>query len=171
VWAKDTKTRTINARSEKVHESKMFKSSLQKRRCLILADGVIEWQTEGKRKLPHLFTLKGNEPFAFAGLWNRTKIDGETHESCAILTTSANTLFGRYHDRMPVILQAGAIAPWLDPEIGDLEPLGEFLVPYPAEEMTSVAISPKVNDARYKFPDCLEPTPVIASGDLFADLS
>src|SRR5689334_312360 len=135
VWAKDAKTRTINARSENVHESKMFKFSLGKRRCLILADGVIEWQTQGKKKQPYLFTLKDNQPFAFAGLWNRTKIGEEKHESCAILTTSANSLFARYHDRMPVILQSGAIAPWLDPEIEDGQALEELLVPYPADEM------------------------------------
>jgi putative SOS response-associated peptidase YedK len=171
VWAKDTKTRTINARSETVCESKMFKSSMQKRRCLILADGIIEWQTDGKRKLPHLFTLKGDQPFAFAGLWNRTKIGEEVHESCAILTTEANPLFARIHDRMPVVLQDSAITPWLDPEIDDPQMLKEVLVPYPADQMTSTSISPKVNDARYKGADCLEPTVAAVSGDLFADIS
>ena len=171
VWAKDTKTRTINAKSETAHESKMFKPSFQKRRCLILADGVIEWQTDGKKKIPHLFTLKDNQPFAFAGIWNRVKINDEPHESCAILTTAANSLFGRFHDRMPVILQANAISPWLDPEIEEPEALKEVLVPYPAEEMTSMTISPKVNDARYKMADCLEPTVAAVSGDLFEELS
>jgi putative SOS response-associated peptidase YedK len=171
VWAKDTKTRTINAKSETIHESKMFKPSFQKRRCLILADGVIEWQSDGKKKIPHLFTLKDNQPFAFAGIWNRTKLGEESHESCAILTTNANPLFGRFHDRMPVILQANAIAPWLDPEIEEPEALKELLVPYSAEEMASVTISPKVNDARYKAADCLEPTIAAVSGDLFAELS
>lgn len=171
VWAKDTKTRTINAKSETIHESKMFKPSFQKRRCLILADGVIEWQTDGKKKIPHLFTLKGEQPFAFAGIWNRTKIGEESHESCAILTTSANSLFGRFHDRMPVILQTKAIAPWLDAEIGEPESLRELLVPYPAEEMASVTVSSKVNDARYKAADCLEPTVGIVSGDLFSEIA
>jgi putative SOS response-associated peptidase YedK len=171
VWAKDTKTRTINARSETVHESKMFKNAFQKRRCLILADGVIEWQTDRKRKIPHLFTLRGGQPFAFAGLWNRTKIGEESLESCAILTTSANALFGRIHERMPVILRDDAIAPWLDLEVEDPAALTELLVPYPAEQMASVAVSEKINDARYKAADCLQPTVAAVSGDLFSDLT
>lgn len=169
VWAKDTKTRTINARSETVHESKMFKPALQKRRCLILADGIIEWQTLGKKKLPHLFTLKGDRPFAFAGLWNRTRIGEESHESCAILTTEPNALFARIHNRMPVVLQDNAVAPWLDAEITDIDALRTLLVPYPAEEMTSVMISPKINNARNKDADCLTPTEAdtTVQGNLF----
>ncbi|MBI2808908.1 MAG: SOS response-associated peptidase [Planctomycetes bacterium] len=168
VWAKDAKSRTINARSETVHELRMFRNAFEKRRCLILADGIIEWQTIGKRKLPYLFTLKGDQPFAFAGIWNRTRVGAESVESCAILTTAANELFARIHDRMPVILQKDAIASWLDTDKEDASVLREFLVPYPAEEMASIAISPKVNSARYKEADCLEPT-AAASEDLFAE--
>lgn len=171
VWAKDTKTRYINARSETVHESKMFRTAFEKRRCLILADGFIEWETIKKQKLPHLYTLKGNKPFAFAGIWNRTRIGEESVESCAILTTSANELLSRIHDRMPVILQKEAIGPWLDPDIEDAKVLRELLVAYPAQEMASVAISTKVNNSRYKSSDCLEPTTSAASGDLFFNLT
>lgn len=194
VPAWDAKTRQINARSETVATSRMFKDAFAKRRCLVLADGIIEWQTLGKQKLPHLFTLKGDRPFAFAGIWNATpnrpltpgpsppegrgeKMHGGPSppegrgESCAILTTSANALFARIHDRMPVVLQEKSVATWLDPD-ADVAALQECLTPFPAEEMTSVAISSKVNNARYKSADCLTPAAVVAtaSNDLFADI-
>jgi putative SOS response-associated peptidase YedK len=36
---------------------------------LIPADGFYEWQVVHGRKQPMRFTLAGDEPFAFAGLW------------------------------------------------------------------------------------------------------
>jgi putative SOS response-associated peptidase YedK len=172
MWAKDARTRTINARAETIDQSRMFRSAFEKRRCLILADGIIEWQTIGKRKLPHLFTLNGDQPFAIAGIWNRTHIGETSVESCGIITTEANELFARIHDRMPVVLPQSAIAAWLDPDLEDAKALRKLLVPYPASEMTSIAISPKVNNARYKTADCLESTAsAAASGGLFANLT
>jgi len=170
IWAKDAKSRTINARAETVDTTRMFRNAFEKRRCLILADGIIEWQAAGRKKLPHLFTLKGDKPFAFAGIWNKTRIGEKSVESCAIITTEANEVFARIHDRMPVVLQKDAIAPWLDPANEDLAALKALLVPYPAAEMTSIPISIKVNSARYKTADCLESAAPAASDDLFSDL-
>jgi putative SOS response-associated peptidase YedK len=178
-WAKDAKTRYVNARSETVSTSKMFRSAFEKRRCLVLADGVIEWQTIGKRKLPFLFTLKDDKPFAFAGIWNRTHIpltpnsspaEGRRErivETCAILTTEPNELFARIHDRMPVLLQPEAVSPWLDVAITDADALRPWLVPYPADAMSMHAISAKVNNARNKGADCLDEASPEAQGELF----
>lgn len=169
-WAKDTKTRYVNARAETVGESKMFRSSFEKRRCLVLADGIIEWRTVEKRKLPYLFTLKDDGPFAFAGIWNRTRIGETSLESCAILTTGPNELFARVHDRMPVVLRPEAVAPWLDPG-ADLAALKQWLGPYPAEQMSVRPISTKINNSRHKTPDCLESASPAAMDDLFASIS
>src|SRR5215203_1442792 len=51
-WAKDADigNRMINARAETVAEKPSFRRALQKRRCLILADGFYEWRQEGKKK-------------------------------------------------------------------------------------------------------------------------
>src|ERR1700759_1508101 len=45
---------TVNAQSERLTES-IWQESFLKRRCLIPADTFIEWQTEGKRKLPWVY--------------------------------------------------------------------------------------------------------------------
>ncbi len=71
-WAKGPAmgSRMINARSETVVANRVFQRPLQRQRCLVLADGFYEWRREGKRRIPMYMTLKGREPFAFAGLWD-----------------------------------------------------------------------------------------------------
>jgi putative SOS response-associated peptidase YedK len=53
-WAHDASMghRMINVRSETLLEKPSFKNALQKRRCLIPANGFYEWVREGKRKIP-----------------------------------------------------------------------------------------------------------------------
>src|SRR4029079_15760093 len=90
-WAKDTKigSSTINARADTVATKPAYRSAFKKRRCLVVADGSSERQTEGKAKLPILYLVDGGEPFAFAGLWEWWPGLGgldEPIESCTILT-------------------------------------------------------------------------------------
>ena len=59
----------INARVETLEAKAMFRDALRRRRCLVPADGFYEWRTVNKKKLPVWFHLKGNAPFAFAGIW------------------------------------------------------------------------------------------------------
>ncbi len=62
---------TINARSETVASKPSFREPLQRRRCLVAADGFYEWQRAGGRKQPYCFEIDDVAPFAFAGLWDR----------------------------------------------------------------------------------------------------
>jgi putative SOS response-associated peptidase YedK len=64
-WAKDAKIAysTINARSDTVATKPAFRSAFKKRRCLVLADGYVEWQKDGKAKLPWLYEVDGSKPF------------------------------------------------------------------------------------------------------------
>jgi putative SOS response-associated peptidase YedK len=106
-WSKDEKTgyRTINARAETVAQKPMFKGAIKKRRCLVPADGYYEWEKQRKRKLPWRFVLKSGDTFSFAGLWDHwKKPDGKTLYTFTIITTAANALNKKIHDRMPVIL-------------------------------------------------------------------
>ena len=149
----------INARSETAATRPAFRHAFQKRRCLIPADGFYEWQTtDGAPKQPFLITLKGEKPFAFAGLWERCRApDQTTVESCTILTTEANDRLRDLHDRMPVILPPDLYGPWLDPHLDETAALELFLKPYPSEEMTFRPVSRRVNSARNDDPDCIRP--------------
>jgi putative SOS response-associated peptidase YedK len=121
-WAKDPSIgmRMINARAETVAERPSFRRALQKRRCLVLADGFYEWKKEGKRKIPMYITLKSEEPFGFAGLWEVWKNPaGEDIYSCTIITTTPNPMMEPIHNRMPVILPRELEADWLNQRVDD----------------------------------------------------
>lgn len=163
-WAKDPKigARMINARSETVATKSAFRSAFTKRRCLIAVDGFYEWERQGKTKLPWRFVMDADlatePPFALAGLWEPWKQpDGEWLITATILTTTANALVERIHDRMPVILEPGDFETWLDPAMSERDTLAGMLVPYPAERMAMVRVSAHVNNARHKDAACVVP--------------
>lgn len=62
-WAADPSigNRTINARAETLTELPSFKNIVDRRRCVIPADGFYEWRKEGKRKVPMWVYLKTKE--------------------------------------------------------------------------------------------------------------
>lgn len=158
-WADDPKigNRMINARSETIAEKPSFKSPLKRRRCLVVADGFYEWRKEGKAKQPYFIHMKDDQPFAFAGLWQRWKKDNLTIESCTIITTAANQLMSPLHDRMPAILSPPDFDTWLNPDIEDPEELTPLLDAYPDEEMDLYPVSTAVNTWKGDSPEYVEP--------------
>jgi putative SOS response-associated peptidase YedK len=158
-WANDPKIgwKMINARAETVDEKASFRRALKRRRCLILADGFYEWKKEGTKKIPYRFTLRNEQPFAFAGLWETWDKRGETLYTCTIITTKANELISTIHDRMPVILPREWQDAWLDPKLEDADYLKSLLQPYPAEEMKMYEVSTIVNSPKNDVADCIKP--------------
>ena len=160
-WSKDRSgaARMINARGETAATKPSFRAAFQRRRCLVPADGFYEWKkTGGKTKQPYCMTLRRGGPFAFAGLWDTWKGNGEEPlESCTIITGEPNELVRAIHDRMPVIIPEEEYDTWLDPQQKDVDTLQRLLVPYPAEEMRAVAVRTVVNNPRVDSPECVEP--------------
>jgi putative SOS response-associated peptidase YedK len=156
-WADDPGigARMINARSETAAEKPSFRSAFRRRRCLIAADGFYEWKRENGGKQPYYFHMQEGRPFAFAGLWESWKGDGEIR-SCTILTTGANALVGEIHERMPVIVAPDAYDVWLDPA-SERDELTGLLAPYPEEEMEAYPVSRFVNRPSNNDPRCVEP--------------
>ena len=159
-WAKDPSigNKLINARAETIDEKPSFKHSLQRKRCLVVADGFYEWKKEGSTKRPHRITLKSNELFGFAGLWDTWKSPtGDIINSCSIITTTPNDLMAPIHNRMPVILSRDSELVWLDQNIVDSHILKNLLVPYPADLMIAYEVSTLVNSPKNNGPECLVP--------------
>lgn len=157
-WAKDESigSRMINARAESLAEKPSFKRLLGSKRCLIVADGFYEWKQENGSKTPMYITLKDDEPFAFAGLWDTWKSPaGEQLRTCTIITTQPNDVVAPIHNRMPAILLPDAREAWLDPAIKDDQLLTHLLAPYPSDAMTARAVSRLVNDPKHDSPDVL----------------
>ena len=145
-WSKEAKG-IINARVETIEDKPSFSDSFKNRRCLIFADGFYEWERHGKISQPYYFKMNDDAPFAFAGIWDRWRHNGRTVDSCAIITTTANALLSTIHHRMPVILDAESYDLWLSEDSRSAD-LIDLLIPYPADAMTSHAVSYDVNDAK-----------------------
>lgn len=157
-WAKDESigAKMINARAETLAEKPSFKRLLRSRRCLIVADGFYEWKKEYGGKTPMYITMKGGQPFAFAGLWDSWKDrDGQQLRTCTIVTTMPNDLVSTIHDRMPAILLPSARDMWLDTDIQDDQALLPLLAPYPADLMTARQVSRMVNSPRVEGPELI----------------
>ncbi len=147
----------INARAETVFSRGAFAKPVREQRCLIPADGFIEWVRIGKAKHPFHLRMSDGAVFAIAGIWQTWRSSkGDVVSSCSIITTEANAVVRPLHDRMPVILRPDDYGPWLDPERRTPEQLGAFLEPFDAEAMVAVSISPRVNDVAHDDPECLE---------------
>jgi putative SOS response-associated peptidase YedK len=61
--------RLINARSETLATTPVFRDAFQRRRCLIPASGFYEWRKDGKLRVPYAIVPTDAPLFAFAGLW------------------------------------------------------------------------------------------------------
>jgi putative SOS response-associated peptidase YedK len=159
-WTKDvTKAqKSINARSETVWEKPSFRSAIRSRRCLIPANGFLEWKKSGTRKQPYLIRFENLELFSMAGIWESWKNPetGETLDSCSILTTNSNEAVAAIHDRMPVIIKPEDYAVWLAPE-SHREQIDALLQSYAATPTHIQPVSTKVNNPRNNDPDCVVP--------------
>jgi putative SOS response-associated peptidase YedK len=159
-WAKDIKIAfsTINAMAETLATKPAFREAFVQRRCLVLADGFYEWIATGaKQKQPYLIRMLDQQPFAFAGLWERWK-DGERGdviESCTIVTVPPNDVCAPIHDRMPAILTPSDYARWLGEIEATPEELRAVLKPCPMP-MEAVKVSPKVNQSKVDAPEVFE---------------
>lgn len=108
---------TFNTRSDSVLRSGLWKSSFEKRRCVVPADSFYEWKKLHKKNNPkYEITLRGREPFALAAIWSRWKNKaGQTLPTFSILTSEPNEVMAGIHDRQPVIVEPRDYAEWLTP--------------------------------------------------------
>lgn len=162
-WAKDETigTRLINARVETLFEKNAFKSSLEKRRCLVVTTGFFEWVGPPRARRPVLLRFEDGHPFAYAGLWARwqPKDGGEPIESCTIVTMPPNALAARVHDRMPLILDpkldGARIDEWLD--VSRRPDLAALQVPRDLPGFRFYAVDKRVGSVRNDDEACVAP--------------
>jgi putative SOS response-associated peptidase YedK len=150
-WVKDGDTagklriNTVNAKAESLTERPTFRHTLRDRRCLVIADGFYEFQEVNGKKYPWYIRLKEHEIFAFAGLtdcWT-DRSTGEVKNSFTIITTEANPLLAKIHNRkkrMPVILSAEDELEWIsNTEYSDK--LSRLLNPFDEKKMEAWTVS------------------------------
>lgn len=157
-WAHDRSmgARMINARSDTLATKETWEFLLRKRRCLVLADGYYEWTSTDKSRTPMFFHLQGHRPFAMGGVWDRWEKDGECLETCAIVTTDANSLAAKFHHRMPVLLSLDQAEEWIDPATRTRRAV-ELMSPYKEADLECYEVSRFVNSPANDSPECIEP--------------
>jgi putative SOS response-associated peptidase YedK len=102
------------------------------------------------RRQPYAIAMADRSPFGLAGLWENCK-DPATAEwvrTFCIITTAANELVGRIHDRMPAILRPEDYDRWL---------AGEVPRAVPRRAHGHVAVSIRVNSPTNDDASLLEP--------------
>ena len=157
-WMKDKKPDSgfINARAETVHQKPSFRSSFKTRRCLVPADGYIEWVKTDAGKTPYYLYLPAKEIFSFAGLWTDSQEEAKQLSTFSIITTEAHPSIQSLHPRMPVILLPDQYGFWLDPR-STPEDLKKILIPFSTTPIESRKISRTVNSPKNDSPTCLQP--------------
>jgi len=159
-WMKEKpKIPHINARAETAHKLPLFREAFAKRRALIPATGFFEWQARADRKQPYRFVREDMQPFAFAGLWEFTKLGGEDLLSTTIIVGEPNPLVAGVHDRMPVMLTPEDYDRWLDPAMS-IDDLRAMLKPYDPKMVKAYEVSRAVNSVKNDTPESVEPMPV-----------
>jgi putative SOS response-associated peptidase YedK len=158
-WATDVSVgdKMINARAETVARLNSYREPFKRSRCVIPATHFFEWQRQERGpKVPHAIKRVDGAPLAFAGLTSRwtNRESGEVVESCTIITTTPNAVMEPLHNRMPVILDDGAIDAWLEPD-QDTAILHSLLAPCPDEWLTAYPVATLVNSPRNQGPELI----------------
>lgn len=166
-WVKDIKScqkvvnTTLNARGEEMFDKSSFKNSAMKKRCLIIADGFYDHHWQGKNSFPHFITMKNEEPFSIAGLWETwtLKEEGIVRHTVSIVTSAANELMTQIHNnpkgsdgpRMPLIIPQELETEWLKPveDPIDKQAILELVKPYEDDSLIAFTV-PKLRGKAYK---------------------
>ena len=172
-WAKERSigARMINARLETVAEKPAFAKAFRARRCLLPAAGFYEWYepeapSAGRKpaKQPFFLHRADGGLLVMAGIYEiwRDPVkdrDDDTAwlRTCSVITTQATDAAGHIHDRMPLVVPAGAIDGWLDPALTDPERALGLLSVTDAAELEAYAVSTAVNKVQNNDPSLLEP--------------
>lgn len=172
-WAKDRAigARMINARVETVAEKPAFAKAFRSRRCLLPAAGFYEWYVPetpagGRKPAKQPFFLHRADCglLVMAGIyeiWRDPTRDRDDDaawlRTCSVITTRATDAAGHVHDRMPLVVPAGAVDGWLDPALNDPEQALGLLAVTEAAELEAYAVSTAVNKVQNNDPSLLEP--------------
>jgi putative SOS response-associated peptidase YedK len=155
-WADDAKgaARMINARAETVADKPAYRTALQRRRCLIPADGFYEWRVDDR--MPFYIHRQDGGSLAFAGLWEAWKQpDGEWLRTCTIVTTKAAPRLQGLHPRMPIVLPSQAWDQWLDRNERRPAAALALLANPVSDDLVWHPVSTDVNNVRNDRPDLI----------------
>jgi len=134
----------INAKSETVHEKKMFQNSFFSSRCVVLATGFFEWDSQK----PYYFFSSSCPILGFAGIF---------HHEVVLLTTSATEPVSSIHSRTPVIISPLDVEKWLDKKTATSD-LQTIMMKNSSCNLVTYPVSHRVNSPKNNSSSLIEPT-------------
>jgi putative SOS response-associated peptidase YedK len=152
---------TINAKGETLLDSNVWRYAFLHNRCLVPIDSFVEWRrVDPKTRLPWLFGMKDDEPFALAGVYRHWRSpDGKSAmDTFAIITTEPNELVVEKtgHDRMPAIIRRQDYQRWLEPGSEEQPPI-DLIRPFDSDKMKAWRVDRRVNNVKNNEPSLCEP--------------
>lgn len=158
-----------NLRVETVLGRPGWRRLAERRRAVVPADAFYEWQARRPTAFARASAAEPGTarraPLWLAALWDAPSEDAGLGSgglgSVAILTQPAGAVVGEVHDRQPVCVADGLLAPWLDPDVHGSGALSALL-----QEVTEGAgavplegwpVAPAVNRVGAEGPELLEP--------------
>lgn len=157
ILGKDVVKELINTRSDKAFGG-FWRKTVCNRRCLIPATGFYEWKTAKDGKTPYFIHPKGEDLYAFAGIWDTWKSDdGHEIRAYSIMTAEPNKEMKAIHNRMPVMLHQEDEAAWLAPSNDTADSLERLLYPSEDDRLEIYEVSRDVNNPRNNSAALLRP--------------
>lgn len=163
-WARDSRLpRPINARLETIASKPYFRDAYRHSRCIVPVDGWYEWKPGAAGKQPWYLSAAAGGLSLLAGLLERWH-PGREDEVCsfAILTTTANAVAARVHERMPVVLDRAQALAWLGRGSKGADTKPPLLGPCPEHWLRTWPVSTRVNTPRNNDAGLIEPVPELA---------
>ncbi|WP_158281355.1 SOS response-associated peptidase [Sediminitomix flava] len=156
----------INARTESIRETKMFRNAFNTQACIVFADGYYEWEKNAKQKIPYRIQLESKKVFAMAGIWSTINTSNTIIESFSILTKPASESINKIHDRMPVILNDQNIDLWLDNNLSTNQRYDLITNPN-ILDLSFYTVNPKIGNVRNDSKTVIEPYKYYKQKSLF----
>lgn len=156
----------FNARAEGLGAKASFRNALRRRRCLVPADAFYEWHRGGpagraRSRSPsqaYLARRVDGATMGLAALWETwAGPNGEEVDTACIVTTEANALSAAIHPRLPVVLEPGDWARWLDPDDAGADAAAALLRPPADDALAFVPVGDAVGSVGNDGPEIQQP--------------
>ena len=163
-WWAESKTsgqKPINARSETLTKSRVFRDPFVRKRCVVLADGFLEWKREGSVRQPFWFRPRAGGLMLLGGIYDsfHDEATGEHLRTFSIVTVKPSADVAVIHDRMPLVIAPTDLDTWtMEVPRGKTEAPAEvkrLLLPLPDGALTRTPVSRRVNSVANDDAACL----------------